>query len=299
MGPHLDRFEYTIDELVIGGTLNALLYAWFTGATIICTNPKEPFFFERFSPKAKLDRIGLINESVTLNSPTGSETYGSKKSDVWRRLFMLLSMAGQAPISSTAQSIRMEDGVVKVITSHSRLARFRYKKAKIFDPSEIDAIQKNRKDPCYMVLDWMKVNTGKLHAYEFVRGDGDFINQIYFYAVTQRGGEDFKDLVAVSYLNDSELKDYSFSDTYAKFKTEHLMKEHGIKGKRNGYKKGIPCRLNVKVTPTLREVFCIDGYYVDLDKNVTYSKLTDEEILDKFKGPPKNKDVQKLLRYWG
>ena len=76
------------------------------------------------------------------------------------------------------------------------------------------------------------------------------------------------------------------------------MKEHGIKGRRNGYKNGIPCHLNAKVTPTLREIICIDGYYMDLDKNVTCNKLTDEKVLDRFKGPPKNKNIQKLLRYW-
>ena len=100
-------------------------------------------------------------------------------------------------------------------------------------------------------------------------------------------------------LKEDELKDYSYSDTYAKFKTEYLLKEKGIRGRKNGYKNGVVYHLNAKVTPTLREVFCIDNYYMDLDKNVTYNKLTDEEILDKFKGPPKNKSIQKLLRYWG
>jgi len=180
MESRLDRFEYTVDELVIGGTLEALLYAWFTGATVICTNPTEPFFFERFTPEAKLDRIGLENKLTTLNSPKGSKIFGPKKSEIWRRLFMLLSMAGQAPITSTAQSVRLESGVVKVTTSHSRLARFRYKKVKIFDPSEIDAIQRNRGDHRYMVLDWMKVDTGKVHPYEFLNDEEDFINNFNF-----------------------------------------------------------------------------------------------------------------------
>ena len=62
MESRLDRFEYTVDELVIGGTLEALLYAWFTGSTLLSIDPKEPYFFERFSTDAQLHKVGMENK---------------------------------------------------------------------------------------------------------------------------------------------------------------------------------------------------------------------------------------------
>lgn len=287
----LDKFEYFSNELVIGGTLNSLLYAWFTGSTLICTTPREPLFFERFSPTAQLDKLGIENKITNLHSSCGKISTGIQKSEVWKRLFFLLSLVGQAPISSTSQSIRIEDNIVKVVTSHSRLARFRFENLKIFDPSEVGAIQKNRKNPKYMVLDWMHVNTGVKHPYDLLQSGDDFVKNVHFYPVAHRGGCDFKNLVSVSYLRGDELKEYYFSDTYAKFKTEQLMKDSGIKGRKNGFKNGVSYHLNVKITPTKREIFCIDKY--DLD----YCQLTDEQILEKFTGPPRNRRIQKLLRH--
>ena len=258
----LDRFEYFCKEIVIGGSLNSLLYAWFTGATLICADPKQPFFFE--------DSVGV------------------EKNKIWRKMFFLLSMSGQAPIPASSQSIRIENNLVKVVTSHSRLVRFRYEKIKLFDPAEVGATQKG---DLHMVLDWMHVNTGAKHSYDFIKTEDNFVKSICFYPISKRAGEDFKNLVSISYLSDDELREYYFSDTYAKFKVEKLMKESGIKGRKNGFKNGVPYHLNAKVTPTRRDVFCVDKY--DLE----YCQLTDEEILEKFSGPPKNKKIEKLLRY--
>jgi len=295
---NLDRHEYIIDEVIIGGSLNALLYAWFTGSTLICIDAKEPFFFERFSAETNLDHIGFKNEVSILSSSSREISVGIRKSEVWRKLFFLISMAGQAPIPNSAQALRIEDGVLKVTTSHSRLARFRFNKLKIFDASEIGIRQINSKIRKYKVLDWMWVNTGMIHDLDYIEDCDDFVKEIYFYAYSHRNNRDLKNLIAISYLNGEQLEEYGYSDTYAKFKVEQMMKQNGVKGRRNGYRNGIPYHLNVKVTPQRRELICIDEYDLDLDKNVTYCNLSVEEILKNFDGHPKNKNIKKLLRYW-
>ena len=294
----LDRHEYIADELIIGGSLNALLYAWFTGSTLLSIDPKEPYFFERFSTDAQLHKVGMENKISKLRSPKGEILTGACKSEVWRRLYFLLAMAGQAPIPNTAQSIRIEEGVVKITTSHSRMARFRFEKLKIFDASAVGLKQINAKMRKYKVIDWIWVNTGMVHEFDCIHDHDDFVKDIYFYAYNHRGGRDLKNLVAISYLTGEELEEYHYSDTYAKFKTEHLMKESGIRGRKNGFRNGVPYHLNVKVTPKKRELVCIDNYHLDLTAGVEHCQLTDEEILKQFDGPPQNKNIRKLLRYW-
>ena len=295
---NLDHHEYEVDELVIGGSLNALLYAWYTGATILCIDPQEPFFFERFPCDLDLNKIGFSNVTTHLNHPEGQLGVGIKKSEVWRKLFFLLSMAGQAPIPNSTQSLRIDEDVVKVTTSHSRMAKFKFEKLKIFDASQVGIQQVNSRLRKYKVLDWIWVNTGMVHDLDLIRTEDDFVKEIYFYDYSRRGGKDLKNLLAISYLDGERLDEYEYSDTYAKFKIEYLMKQSGIRGRKNGFKNGVPYHLNVKVTPQKRELICIDEYDLDLERGVERCRLTIEEILERYDGPPENKNIQKLLRYW-
>ena len=293
MGMNLERHEYSVDEIVVGGSLSALLYAWYTGATLISIDSKEPYFFERFSPDVDLSDIGFDNVTKTLQTSKGEMSVGIQKSEVWKKLYFLLSMGGQSPIPNSAQSIRIEDNIVKVVTSHSRVARFHYNELKVFNPSQVGDITKKSSLRKYKVLDWTWVNTGMMHSLDYISGRDNFVKEIYFYEYSRRGGQPLKHLVSVSYLSGKQLNEYYYSDTYARFKIEEMMKKVGIKGRRNGYNKnGDPYHLNVKVTPEKREIIPIDDY--DLE----FCKLSDEEVLKKFSGPPKNKSIQKLLRYW-
>jgi hypothetical protein len=293
MGMNLEQHEYQVDEIVIGGSLNALLYAWYTGATLISIDPKEPYFFERFDPSVSLKDIGFENDISTLQAPKSTIEVGIKKSDVWKKIYFLLAMGGQAPIPNSAQSIRIEDDFVKVVTSHSRMARFTYNKLKIFDASQVAISGKKSINRKYKVLDWVWVNTGMIHSLDFIKDRDNFVKEIYFYEYNRRGDQPLKNLVAVSYMTGKELEEYYYSDTYAKFKIEEMMKTAGIKGRKNGYNaKGIPYHLNVKVTPEKREVILIDKY------DMEYCMLSEKEILEQFAGPPANKNIQKLLRYW-
>ena len=298
MGMNLDHHEYSFEEIVIGGSLNALLYAWFTGATLLSVSSQMPLFFERFDPDVDLGCLGFENESILHATPQGEKIVGIQKEIVWRKIFFLLAMAGQAPIPDSAQSLRIEDDFVKITTSHSRLARFKFKKLTIFDPAQAGNSVSFGLKSRFKVLDWMWVNTGMVHDLDYISDSDDLVSEIHFYKYKERAGKVQKNLVSVSYLNREQIEDYEYSDTYAKFKTEHMMKEAGIKGRRNGYVKGKPYHLNVKVTPEKRELISIDEVDLELDKNITVCSLTDEEILDKFRGQPKNKNIKKLLRYW-
>ena len=298
MGINLDRHEYESDELIIGGSLNALLYAWYTGATLVSIDSVEPYFFERFEAFTDLTQIGFENSTQTLQMPKGSIDVGIKKSEVWKKIYFLLAIGGQAPIPNTAQSLRVEDNMVKIVTSHSRVARFKFNKLKIFDASQVGALSKKSSLRKYKILDWLWVNTGMAHDIDFIKNRDNFVKEMHFYEYTKRKGKPFKNLVAVSYLSGKQLDEYYYSDTYVKFKVEEMMKSVGIKGRRNGYRNGVAYHLNVKVTPEKREIISTDEYDLDLGENVEFCRLSVEEILEQYSGPPNNKNIQKLLRYW-
>ena len=298
MGMNLDRHEYESDELVIGGSLSALMYAWYTGATLVSIDSREPYFFERFDVSTDLTQIGFENSTRTLQTPKGPFDVGIEKSEVWRKIYFLLAMGGQAPIPNSAQSLRVEDNTVKIVTSHSRVARFNFNKLKIFDASQVGHLSKKSALRKYKILDWLWVNTGMAHDIDFIKDRDSFVKEIHFYEYTQRKGRPFKNLVAVSYLSGKQLDEYYYSDTYAKFKVEEMMKSAGIKGRKNGYRNGVAYHLNVKVTPERREIIPTDEYDLDLGKNVEFCGLSAEEILEQYSGAPSNKNIQKLLRYW-
>jgi hypothetical protein len=57
-------------------------------------------------------------------------------------------------------------------------------------------------------------------------------------------------LVSVSYLTKEQIKDFNYSDTYVRFKTEKALKENGLTGAKTGFSgdKQITYALRLEVT---------------------------------------------------
>ena len=229
--------DFYFDELVLGGSLTALLYAYKKNLPILIDIAHVPFVLEEVPSHWDLSFIGFKR---------GAEI---KKSQVWDRISFLLAMAGLILFPNNIQSFRMEDTHINIIGLDNKRMKVHYKKLTEFDRDTKDYL---------MVYDWFAVSSGSRHGWEIIPNpDSDLCHLLLFHRSTRpRTRKDVKDVCAVSKVPRNEIKDLEWSETYTRIKTLQMMKEVGIRGRANGYnKKGKVLHYAVKIEHMFREVF--------------------------------------------
>jgi hypothetical protein len=284
---------YEYDKIVIGSSVSALLYSYFNNIPAIFTNIEKPKFFERFSLNVDFNHLGL-------NTADSNQTIGIPKYHIWGRLVYLLSYAGLLPLSDKAISIRLEDeSILRVATEYSRFAKFKFNELLVFNDDNFHGI-KSKNSNLYEVLDWMNVRSGTTHRFDRIENTSNFVKCVHFYPSDRiDGAHNKKDLVAVSHLTEEQLADFNYSDTYARFVVEDLMKKNGIKGRRNGRDTNNPNLYryySIKVETAKREINNIK-HLTSPSENVIIMRSTDEELLQQYSGT-NNQYIQKLLKYF-
>ncbi len=104
------------DEIVVGSSLSALMYATLNGLPLFFAEQERPFQFDLFSPEIDLSGFGIVNEITTWSSPDEPENYGIKKEVLWEHLMFLHSLDGLVPLSDMANSIRVVDNTLPAVT---------------------------------------------------------------------------------------------------------------------------------------------------------------------------------------
>jgi hypothetical protein len=229
------NFEY--DKLIVGSSLEALVYSYLHNIPLVCSRLAKPWRFDFFEPDYNLEIFNLKNIIQILNSPDGEKGFGLPKNILWEKLYFYLSLAGLCPLSDKANSLRIENKILKATTNRARMAQFHFNELIVFDDHNLlgDITTQKSTDHIYKVYDWLNVRSGMKHEYDFMDFSDEFVNKIVFYNSDRIDGSiNFKDAVAISYLKNKQLHDYEFSDINARFKTLYLMKEAGIRGARNG-----------------------------------------------------------------
>jgi len=213
-------------EIVIGGTLNAYIYANEKSSYIINNSMDGVHSFDATS----------FGYDLGIGEPFPK---GSKKIDLLDALAYKLAFQGLSPFGDKISSIRLEEEkTLKITTVNSRVFRVTYEKLRIFDPANIYDLpfESVKATKGFRVFDWFDVHHGTKHEKESVKDkNSNLVKNIKFY-ITDRvdGDHNFKDLVAESYLTHSQLIDPEYSDTYARLKVLSMMKAAGIKGPLNG-----------------------------------------------------------------
>jgi len=202
------------DKIVIGGTLEALVFAALNDYPVIFVEPKMPHIFENFEN-------------------------GDSKYEMWVRCALVLSASGRHPCGQRCQTIRIEDNVLKAFDDSSKIHERLFTEAYIFDEAGIIGLNAPEIDwdheEEFQVIDWINVRSGATHEFDFHQTDDKFVNKIYFYPSDRIDGKTkCKDIAAFSYLTHEQLNDFGYSDTMTCFKVKSLMKDLGIRGTRNG-----------------------------------------------------------------
>lgn len=263
---------YKHDEIVIGGSLSAFLYSFFTGCPCIYRVADPPFRFD--APNQEW---------------LPSECQNALQ--MWERLALSLSLGSQLPMSNKAASFSVKDNILKVATHNSRLARFEFGKLTIFDDSLISGLPPIKKRDVFKstVIDWFNVRSGMEHAHDLIETADEFVSKIIFYPSDRFGNQKTnrirKDLVSISFVDPSRLDDFEYSDTMARFKIEDLMRATGIKGARNGRDTQNPDLYryySVKIEATEREVVPHIHNHYERDKRFDFLEISPEEVINRF-----------------
>ena len=240
----MKQHKHKYENVIIGGSLEALEFAYSSGYPLLCI-PQKPHFF-RPNSLAK-----------------------------WEDLAFKMSLSGQLPIADGLTTIRIdsEEKEIKCFTDNSRVINFSYETAYIIDDHGIDGlplpIKEAKKE--YLVLDWINVKRGGKHPFEFLTDtDSDFVRKLMFYPSERIMGkrDTVKDACAISVMTDKQLRNNEYSESYAMLKSREMMKEAGIKGSRNGTQayNGKPAYLSIKVEIGHRDTYPLHkNEYEDTD----------------------------------
>jgi len=229
--------DFNFEELVLGGSLTALLYAYKKNLPILIDIAHVPFVLEEVPPHWDLSFIGFKR---------GAEI---KKSQVWDRVSFLLAMSGLVLFPNNIQSFRMEENKIQIIGIDNKKMIVHYNKLTEFDRDSKDYL---------MVYDWFAVSSGTRHEWEVIPNpDEDLCHMLLFHRSTRpRTRKDVKDVCAVSKVPRVNVKDLEWSEGYTRIKTLQMMKQVGIRGTANGYnKKGKTLHYAIAIEHMYREVF--------------------------------------------
>ena len=246
-------FEY--DNIVIGSSLSALAFAYINDYPVFFTNPDVPFRFDYLAPN--YTAINMAAESKVLNSFSSQIEVGISKRLLWDRLLFLLSLSGKVPLSNLCYKIRY-DGVSMVCSNeYSKIFEASFNNCHYFGDQNAAGFvkQKSLDEHSYICYDYVAFNSGGKHEVDFVHTDDDFVSEIWFYSSDRiDGNTPVRDACAVSKLTESQLRDFDYSETMARFKVLKIMKDNGMRGKLSGYtKKGTPRHYDFRTTSIRRK----------------------------------------------
>ena len=245
------KFKY--DNLVLGGSLDALYFAFTEGYPIIYKDLEKPF---------ELDKIGDRN-----------------KKELVEQILFLLALSNLHPFANKVEELRVEENKVFVSGKRPWIAEIEAKTIHDFRNSQTDM---------YKVVDLINVRSCGCHDFHIITGKANFVKEIHFHP-SQRSletknfliqknpkltwAELTKDIQAIYYLNKKQLDDEEYGPVYSRIKAKQMMKDAGILGKKRWIAHP-NWRLGIRLEFAKREVFKLDS-----DPNKEYKLESKNEYI--------------------
>ena len=274
-----------LNKLVIGGSLEALAYAYVHNLSVLYINLKPPFEHDRLTPDVVFEQMHFP-PSIEMKTASGVITCGPKKTQVWQKLLFLLGLSGKVVCGDTALSASIFGKQMTVNCGRAGKKSITFKKLIIFDEESLTGLPPMEEQTKYknIVYDWVNISSGGKHQYDVFNYKDDFVKTVHFYPSYRNNNTTNKDLVAVSYLTDEQLNDFAYSDTYVKFKLLDLFKKLGMRGTRNGRDVKNPARYKyyaIKLEPAHREIVRRVKNKYEKDRRFTFNRQDFSKIVKK------------------
>lgn len=243
-----------VNELVIGGNLAALEYAYREGLPIFYEQLEVPFHLEKTND-------------------------GNNKKDIIENYAFLLSMAGLNLSSPLVGEHRLSKGKLTLTGRIPWILEIHYDKLHDYRISK-------RATTTFRVVDYINVRSCGPHDLRELNTKHRFVKEIYFYPSLRTNKtkkfsnfHDYetatKDVMLVSYLKGSEIEKEKFSPIYSRLKLKEIMIDLGIKGKKYGKQKSGKIKYRtINLEFDRREINEIEEY----DRNLYYSQSKNEYL---------------------
>jgi hypothetical protein len=241
------------ENIVIGSSIDALLYGFANSYPVYFAECRKPFEFEYFDKDVQLENFHIADKEYL---------FGVPKIILWEKLFFLLSMQGLLPLSNYCDTIRHNGNSLSCSTEYEKLCEISFDKCYYFGDNKTYKLVNERKikNARYKVYDRIGFNRGGKHDVDYLQTGDNFVREVWFYSSDRIcGNTGVKDACVLSILTDEQLADNSYTQTMTSFKLIDLMKKNGMRGKFNGYNKyGTPRYYNFRTSHIDRSIFLMD-----------------------------------------
>ena len=210
----MSSHTFYLEDLVIGGSLESLLYCYLTETKLVIDVPRRPVDVDFVNPDLDFSFLGYRPEE---------KIYSLR---LWERLAFLLSMGGYILFPNNIETIRHDENKITVVTHNMKRILIETNKLRSFD--------KNLTNQCWL-YDWFAVRSGGKHDYEQLEDAPGLASRLIFYPSNRIGVRGTKDVLAVSYVEKQHAFEMEYSQAYVRLKTKNMMKQAGITGQSNGY----------------------------------------------------------------
>lgn len=272
------------DNIVLGSTLNALLFGAQNFFPVIFSDFQKPFRFDTFDPNLDLSFLNIPHDlwPKTLTTHNDEIAVGLPKYLVWERLMFLLSVQGYVPLSNLCRSFRASDNKLECFNEYSKIAEIKFKNCYYFGDINVHGLleKKALDNYTYTCYDWIAFNKGGKHDIDYLETSHSFVKRVWFYPSDRIDGNSaVKDACILSVLTEEQLSDFDYSETMAKFKLISEMESRGMKGQFNGYSpNGKPKYYKFKTTHTRREKYANQKQITPTVRGFKSEQIDDQEL---------------------
>jgi len=226
------------ENVVIGSSLAAVLFAFVKDYPLLYTKPVAPFRFDFLRPTEKLSFLKIQPAEEKLRTFEEPLSVGLPKQILWERLLFLMGLRGHVILSGLAHTIRCHEERIVASNEYSKIAELEFEVCHYFGDNGATGFvnKKSVAEPVYMCYDWIAFHRGGKHAIDYFNTADDLVHEVWFYSSDRiDGATAIKDACVVSKLTQTQLLDFDYSETMARFKLIHEMEKRGMKGLFNGY----------------------------------------------------------------
>tara|TARA_R100000278_G_scaffold77847_1_gene60467 strand:- start:1132 stop:2013 length:882 start_codon:yes stop_codon:yes gene_type:complete len=230
--------NYNYDNVVVGSSFDAVLFAFIHNYPIIYSDYDIPFRFDYLDHSVDLSCLKLTNTPSVIKTLVDDVVVGLPKVHLWERMLFLLSLDSKAPLSNLCNSLRRVDNKIICSNEYSKIAEFTFDTCHYFyDNNSTGFVKEKTLDTDkYVCYDWIAINRGGKQDIDLIETADDFTKEMWFYPSDRIDGRTLvKDVCVVSLLTEQQINEFNYSQTMARFKLVHEMESRGMKGPSNGY----------------------------------------------------------------
>ena len=190
--------------MIIGKTLESLLYAWRTQQRCILLNPSYVFRFDK-------KYLGYDYSFMNASDPR----------ELWVNLCFVMSFNSLLLFPHNVESIRETDTGLDVFTKGSKIKSIKTNSVEYFD---------QKTDNMLNVYDFFDTRSMKVHDKWEIEHEGNFANRINFYVSPRVDKGTTKDFVVSSLATPEELLSPDWGNGIVKIKALRILASEGITG---------------------------------------------------------------------